>query len=137
MKKSILLLLCIATLGLASCKKDTIVQNNSANNLTIVKYIEPNQWVLSADGLTYSATISDNRIDSRTFEDDGILAYISRGDTNIYEQLPFVYNVDAFSYSVKQGSLTIDVQSSDNQDVTPIKPTTRTRVKIVLIESFQ
>ncbi len=134
MRKLTLLLLCIATLGLASCKKETVIR---PNNLTIVKYIESNQWSLSPDGLTYSATINDGRIDPRTFEDDGILVYISRGDTNIYEQLPFVYNVDAYSYSVKAGSLTIDVQSSDNQDTQPIKPNSRTRVKIVLIESYQ
>jgi len=142
MKKLTLLLLCVATLGLASCKKDTYV-NSSANNLTLVKYIEANQWQLSNDGTTYSATISDPNIDRRTFEDDGILVYISRGDGDYYEQLPFVYNVDAYSYTVtpgisgSPGSITIDIQSSDNQDYQPIKPTTRTRVKIVLIESFQ
>lgn len=135
MKKLSLLLLCIATLGLASCKKDTIVQRS--NNLTIIKYIEPNQWQLSTDGLTYYAVINESRIDPRTFEDDGILTYISRGDNNSYEQLPFVYNVDAYSYLIKQGSIEIDIQSSDNQDTAPIKPTTRTRVKIVLIESAQ
>ncbi|MFD0942004.1 hypothetical protein [Pedobacter boryungensis] len=135
MKKLTLILICIATLGLASCKKDTIVQ--SANNLTIIKYIEPNQWKLSDDGYTYYATINESRIDPRTFEDDGILTYISRGDNNTYEQLPFVYNVDAYSYVIRQGSIEIDIQSSDNQDTTPIKPTTRTRVKIVLIESAQ
>lgn len=136
MKKITLLLLCIATLGLASCKKDTIVQNSN-NNLTIIKYIEPSQWQLSSDGYTYYAVINDNRIDTRTFEDDGILVYTSRGDNNTYEQLPFVYNVDAYSYSVSKGQIEIDIQSSDNQDTQPIKPTTRTRVKIVLIESFQ
>lgn len=137
MKRVTLLILCIATLGLASCKKDTIV-NQSANNLTIIKYIEPNQWTLSSDGYTYSATINDNRIDDRTFEDDGILVYLDRGNSgNTYEQLPFVYNVDAYSYSVSRGSLTIDIQSSDNQDTQPIRPTTRTKVKIVLLESFQ
>jgi hypothetical protein len=135
MKKLTLLLICIASLGLASCKKDTIVQ--SANNLTIIKYIEPNQWQLSDDGYTYYAVINESRIDPRTFEDDGILTYISRGDNNTYEQLPFVYNVDAYSYVIRQGSIEIDIQSSDNQDTTPIKPTTRTRVKIVLIESAQ
>ncbi|RWU08642.1 hypothetical protein [Pedobacter chitinilyticus] len=134
MKKLTLLLLCVATLGLASCKKDTIV---GPNNLTIIKYIEANQWQLSNDGLTYSATINEPSINRRTFENDGILVYVSRGNTDFYEQLPFVYNVDAYSYSVTPGSLTIDVQSSDNQDFQPIKPTGRTRVKIVLVESFQ
>lgn len=136
MKKLALLLLCVATLGLVSCQKDTIV-NNAPNNLTIIKYIEANQWQLSSDGSTYSATIVDNRIDERTFEDDGILVYTSRGDKNYYEQLPFVYNVDAYSYTVTPGSITIEIQSSDNQDFQPVKPTSRTRVKIVLLESFQ
>jgi len=136
MKKITLLLICIATLGLASCKKDTIVQNG-ANNLTIVKYIEPNQWQLSSDGFTYTAVVNDSRIDSRTFEDDGILVYISRGDNNTYEQLPFVYDVQSYSYSVSQGSISIDLQSSDFQAAVPTRPTSRTRVKIVLIESFQ
>ncbi len=136
MKKITLLLICIATLGLASCKKDTIVQNG-ANNLTIVKYIEPNQWQLSSDGFTYTAVVNDSRIDSRTFEDDGILVYISRGDNNTYEQVPFVYDVQSYSYSVSQGSIGIDLQSSDFQAAVPTRPTSRTRVKIVLIESFQ
>jgi len=136
MKKITLLLICIATLGLASCKKDTIVQNG-ANNLTIVKYIEPNQWQLSSDGFTYTAVVNDSRIDSRTFEDDGILVYISRGDNNTYEQVPFVYDVQSYSYSVSQGSISIDLQSSDFQAAVPTRPTSRTRVKIVLIESFQ
>ena len=136
MKRITLLLLCIATLGLASCKKDTIVQNG-ANNLTIIKYIEPNQWQASADGFTYSAVLNDSRIDDRTFEDDGILVYISRGDGNSYEQLPFVYDVQAYSYAVSKGAIAIDLQSSDFQSAIPDRPTTRTRVKIVLIESFQ
>lgn len=135
MKNLTLLILCIASLGLASCKKDTIVQN--ANNLTIIKYIEPNQWSSSADGFTLSAALTDSRIDARTFEDDAILVYVSRGDGNFYEQLPFVFDVQAYSYTVSQGRVDIDIQSSDFQSAVPDKPTTRTRVKIVLIESFQ
>ncbi|MBB2144061.1 hypothetical protein GM921_01060 [Pedobacter sp. LMG 31464] len=135
MKKLTLILICIASLGLASCKKDTIVQ--SANNLTIIKYIEANQWQSSADGFTLSASLSDNRIDDRTFEDDGILVYISRNDGNFYEQLPFVYDVQSYSYTVSKGRIDIDIQSSDFQSAIPDKPTTRTRVKIVLIESSQ
>lgn len=135
MKKLTLLLICIASLGLASCKKDTIVQ--SANNLTIIKYIDANQWQSSADGFTLSASLIDNRIDDRTFEDDGILVYISRNDGNYYEQLPFVYDVNSYSYTVSKGRIDIDIQSSDFQSAIPDKPTTRTRVKIVLIESAQ
>lgn len=136
MKKLTLLLLCIATLGLASCQKDTIV-NNKANNLTIIKYIEPTAWALSTDGFTYTATITDNRIDTRTYEDDAILVYAARGNGNFYEQIPFVYDAQSYSYTVTKGSISVDIQSSDYQEAAPIKPTTTMRVKIVLLESFQ
>ena len=134
MKNLTLLIICIASLGLASCKKDTIVV---PNNITIIKYIEANQWQLSSDGKTYYAILNDSRINARRFEEDAILVYTSVGNGNSYEQLPFVYDVDAYSYSVQQGSIEIDIQSSDFQATQPIKPTTTTRVKIVLIESFQ
>lgn len=134
MKKLTLLLLCVTTLGLVSCKKDTYV-NNGTNNLTIVKYIEPSAWALSSDGFTYSATILDSRIDKRTYDNDGILVYISRGNGSYYEQLPFVYDALSYSYSVTPGSISIDVQSSDFQEATPVKPSSTMRVKIVLIES--
>ncbi|MGE6220871.1 hypothetical protein ACQKCH_13670 [Nubsella zeaxanthinifaciens] len=135
MKKLTLLLLCVATLGLVSCKKDTIV-NSAPNNLTIIKYIEPSAWSL-VDNYTYSVTLQDSRIDKRTFEDDGILVYVSRGNTNFYEQIPFVYDTQAYSYTVSQGSISIDIQSSDFQTAAPVKPNSTTRVKIVLLESFQ
>lgn len=135
MKKLALLLLCITTLGLVSCKKDTIV-NNAPNNLTIIKYIEPSAWQ-PVDSYTYSVTLQDSRIDKRTFEDDGILVYVSRGNTNFYEQIPFVYDTQAYSYTVSQGSISIDIQSSDFQSAAPIKPSSTMRVKIVLLESFQ
>lgn len=136
MKKLTLILLCIATLGLASCKKDTIVQQG-ANNLTIIKYIEPSAWQASSDGFTLSASLIENRIDPRTFQNDAILVYISRNDGTFYEQLPFVYDVQAYSYTVSEGRIDIDIQSSDFQEAIPDRPTGRTRVKIVLIESFQ
>ncbi len=121
---------------MVSCKKDTYV-NNTANNLTIIKYIDPNAWALSNDGFSYSATVFDNRIDQRTYDDDGILVYVSRGNGNFYEQIPFVYDTQAYSYTVTPGSLSIDVQSSDYQDAAPTKPTSVMRVKIVLLESFR
>ena len=135
MKKVSLILLCVATIGMLSCKKETYVSN--ANNLTLIKYIEPSAWALSNDGFTYSATIMDNNIDNRTYADDGILVYISRGNANYYEQIPFVYDAQTYSYTVTPGSISIDIQSSDFQEATPIKPSSTMRVKIVLLESMQ
>ena len=133
MKKLTLLLLCVATLGLASCKKDTIV--NQTPNITIVRDIAPSQWVPSNDGLTFSATVIDKLIDKYHVDNEGTLVYISYNSGQSYIQLPFVYNVDAYSYEVYNGGLSIHIQSSDYQDRAPIKPTSNVRVKIILIAS--
>jgi len=128
---------CIATLGLASCKKDTIVQD--IPNRTIITYINPSNWTADSDGITlYSIINIADVLDEATFEQDGILVYISRGDNNTYEQIPNVYNLDSYSYLVDKQSKTleIDLQRSDRSSY-PLTPTTRTRVKIVLVRSQQ
>ena len=132
MKKLTILMLCIATLGLASCKKDTIVQPANAI-LTVVKDISPNAWVLSNDQKTFTADISVPEIDQYHVDNEGTLVYISYNSGASYIALPFVYNVDAYSFEVYKGGVSIDVQSSDYQATTPIKPTSTVRVKIVLV----
>jgi hypothetical protein len=132
MKKLTILMLCIATLGLASCKKDTIVQPGNAI-LTVVKDISTNAWVLSNDGKTFSANITVPEIDQYHIDNEGTLVYISYNSGTSYIALPFVYNVDAYSFEVYKGGVSIDVQSSDYQATTPIKPTSTVRVKIVLV----
>ena len=134
MKKLTILMLCIVTLGLASCKKETLI---SPNNLTIIKYINPNDWQSSTNRFTISAALIDSRIDLRTLEDDGILVYVSRGNNGVYEQLPFTYDTQAYSYTVSEGRIDIDIQSSDFQEPFPDRPSTVTKVKVVLLESYQ
>ncbi len=137
MKKLTLLLLCIATLGLASCEKQTIIEETP--NKTYIRDISPNQWVLSANGNTYSANLNISGIDPFHVQNEGTLVYISYTPTNnsasSYIQLPFVYNVDAYSYEVYDGGISIDIQSSDLQDRAPIRPTGIVRVKVVLVAS--
>lgn len=134
MKKLVLLLLCFTTLGLVSCQKDTIV-NQTTPNITIIKDITPSQWILSNDNLTLSAEIRDNLIDKFHVDNEGTLVYISYNSGQSYIQLPFVYNVDAYSYEVYNGGLSIDIQSSDFQDRAPIRPSSNVRIKIVLVAS--
>ncbi|PWS30503.1 hypothetical protein [Pedobacter paludis] len=131
MKKLTFLLLCITTIGLVSCKKDTIVQ--SAQNIVIVRDVTPNQWVLSTNGQTYSADLAISAIDAYHVDNEGTLVYISYNNGASYIQLPFVYNVDAYSYEVYPGGLSIDIQSSDLQNRAPVRPTSSVRVKVVLI----
>lgn len=132
MKKLTILMLCIATLGLASCKKDTIVQPGNAI-LTVVKDISPNAWVLSNDQKTFTADISIPEIDQYHVDNEGTLVYISYNSGASYIALPFVYNVDAYSFEVYKGGVSIDVQSADYQATDPLKPTSTVRVKIVLV----
>ncbi|WP_316782740.1 hypothetical protein [Pedobacter frigiditerrae] len=134
MKKLTILFFCIATLGLASCKKDTIV-NQTTPNITVIRDVPSSAWTLSSDKLTYYTTLNVQQINKYSLDNDAILVYISYDSGATYLQMPFVYNVDAFSTVISEKQVEIDIQSSDNQDVTPIKPTGTTRVKIVIVAS--
>jgi hypothetical protein len=134
MKKLTLLLLCIATLGLASCEKDTII-NQSTPNITISRDVAPSAWTLSANKLTYYTVLNVSAINKYSLENDAILVYISYDNGATYLQMPFVYDVDAYSTVISEGQVEIDIQSSDNQDFQPNKPTGTTRVKIVIVAS--
>ncbi len=135
MKKLLLLILCTTTLGLVSCKKDTLIQEPSSRTYNFD--IQPNQWVLSGDGHSY--TYEWNRsdvIDQITVDDEGVLLYLSHPiNANSYIAVPFTYNTDAYSYELFNGGIAIDIQSSDFQDRTPIKPTRVIRAKVVVIPS--
>lgn len=134
MKKLTLLLICIASLGLASCKKDTII-NQTTPNITVVRDIASSAWTLSSNKLTYYALLNIPAIDQYSLDNEGVLVYISYDSGATYLQMPFVYDVDAYSTVISKGQVEIDIQSSDNQDTEPRKPTGTTRVKVVIISS--
>lgn len=134
MRKLILLLLCTATLGLASCKKDTIIQQNP--NRTYNFTIQPNQWTLSKDGFTYYYKWTSNAIKPITVDDDGVLLYITHPlNSTSYIQVPYTFDTQAYSYELFDGGLEIDIQSSDLQTTTPYRPTVPILAKVVVIES--
>ncbi|WP_379093665.1 hypothetical protein [Pedobacter sp. UC225_65] len=134
MKKLTLLLICIASLGLASCKKDTII-NQTTPNITVIRDIASNAWTLSSNGLTYYSVLSVPAINQYSLDNDGILVYISYDNGVSYLPAPFVYDIDAYSTVITKGQVEIDIQSSDNQATQPRKPTGTTRVKIVIVAS--
>ena len=131
MKKLTLLMLCIATLGLASCKKDTII-NQTTPNRTIVLNVASNAWTLS-NQYTYSTTVNVPEIDNVTMNDEGVLVYMSFDNGVTYLPLPFVYDVYSYSTIISNGKVQIDIQSSDLQNRTTTKPTGTVKVKIVII----
>lgn len=132
MKKLTILMLCIVTLGLASCKKDTIVQNTP--NITLYKTIQANQWQSGTDnGLYYYVDITDNRIEQ--YEDDGIIVSFARFNDDGYDALPFNYGVDSYSYSSFPGRIRVYLQNNNNKTAQPTRPTASITARIVLVAS--
>jgi hypothetical protein len=134
MKKLALLLLCFTTLGMVSCKKDTII-NQTTPNITIIRDVPSSAWTLSSNGFTYYTLLNVPAIDDYTMTTEAVLVYISYDNGATYLQMPFVYEVEAYSTVISKGQVEIDIQSSDYQQAIPKKPTGTTRVKIVIVAS--
>jgi len=135
MKKYLLLLLCTVTIGLSSCEKEVYIPNDTLPNITILKYVNPNQWLSSDNARTLSIDIPVSEIDRDTFENDDISLMISRQDDDTYEKIPFVYNAQSYSYEVRPGFVTLYIQTSGDSQLIPVRPSSTTRVKIVLVRS--
>ncbi|WP_432712774.1 hypothetical protein, partial [Pedobacter sp.] len=134
MKRSFLLLLCIATIGLMSCKKETIVDSGLPNE-TIETVINSNQWTSSAGGTRLSTTISMPELDEATFTNDGLMVYIYPDNgINEYRQLPFVFNGQSYSYTAREGSITVDIQTSTGNG-TPARPQVPVGLRVVIVTS--
>jgi hypothetical protein len=134
MKKLLLILLCTTTLGLVSCKKDTIVQETQ--NRTIIINIQPNEWTESTDHRTYTASIDIPEVDPVNVDIEGILVYLDHPvNKNSYIQLPYTYEGVSYSYEHLDGGLRIDIQRANYANENPNKPTVPIRLKVVLIPS--
>lgn len=134
MKKLLLLLLCTTTLGLVSCKKDTVIQETP--NRTIIINIQPNQWVRSSDSKTYTAEINIPEIDAPNVDIEGILVYLDHPvNQDSYIQLPYTFGGSAYSYEHFEGGIAIDIQRSTFATENPAQPTVPIRLKVVLIPS--
>jgi hypothetical protein len=134
MKRILLLLICTATLGLASCKKDTIIQETS--NKTIIFDVNPSQWKLSNDGLSYDVSFNDiPELDDYSLKYEGTIVSVSFPNYTVYKPLPYVFDVNSYHYSVYQGGITISIESSDLQAPNPVKPTQPMKFKVVIVAS--
>lgn len=124
MKKLTLLFICIASLGLASCKKDTII-NQTTPNRTIIFDRTPSSWIPNTGGGFYVDLIADE-IDLINLKDEGVLVYVATDGVNAtgYYQLP--NKVSEFDYEVYEGRIRIFYDGAT-------RPNTTTRIKVVLI----
>ena len=134
MKKLLFLLLFTTTLGLVSCKKDTILEETP--NRTIILNIQPNQWSTVNNGRTITVDLNIPEIDKLNVSTEGILVYLDHPvNVNSYIQLPYVYSGSAYSYEQFEGGIAVDIQRSEYATANPQVPTVPIRVKVVLIPS--
>ncbi len=134
MKQSFILLLCVAILGLASCKKETIVDTGLPNE-TIETVINANQWQSIEGGTRLTTIINMPELDEATFRNDGLIVYLYPDNKiNEYRQLPFVFDGQAYSYSAREGQITIDIQTS-TANGTPVRPIIPVGLRVVIVTS--
>jgi hypothetical protein len=135
MKNRLLLVLfCIATLGLASCKKDTYIQETQ--NRTIIYTIQPSDWQVTNNGRTITTDIDLPEIDQLNVDVEGVLVYLDHPvNVDSYIQLPYVYNGASYTYEHFNGGVAVQIQRSEFSSQNPSIPTIPIRVKVVLIPS--
>lgn len=109
-------MLCIVTLGLASCKKETLVQ--TAPNRTVIFDVNPNRWVF--DNGKYYLDLDIAELDDINFYDEGILVYTATPNYTNYYQLPY----GDMDYEAHIGGISISRSTL---------PTTPVRIKVVLV----
>lgn len=93
--------------------------------------------MLSSDGLSYTYEWrNSNAINDATVDEDGVLVYLNH-PLNLQSdiQLPYVFDVDAYSYELFNGGIAIDIQSSDLQAPAPRRPNVVVYAKVVVIRS--
>jgi len=139
MKQKILLMLCIATLGLASCKKDNIIEETS--NRTIIVTINPADWEANADGSTFTASMDIPEVDQLNVDIEGVLVYLAHPENpNSYIAVPNTYKGNAYSFeqyydNANSSGISIDLQRSEYSTQNPTRPSAPIRMKVVLIPS--
>ncbi|MNJ97575.1 hypothetical protein D3C87_153260 [compost metagenome] len=133
MKRLALLLLCVATLGLASCKKDTyITQELKAK--TYNYEIKSTDWKRNADG-SFTATWVNKKFDGITLDDEGVMVYFEHPlTTSSFIQLPYTFNYSAYSYELYNGGISFDVQDTNNL-TNSVPPNYNVFVKVVVVPS--
>lgn len=132
MRKLILLLLCTATLGLASCKKDTIVQENVIPR-TILYDIPANAWITSDGGRSYSTEVNVPENDNAFNNSGGVIVSMAfDANRKVFDALPNVFNGASYQFSSEPNYVVIYVDGVNGQ---VIPAPGASRVKIVLVDS--
>ena len=132
MKKISILIVGLMILGVSACRKVTNEYYNTPNQ-TVIETLNPNRWTTTDGGITYSATIDFLNTDLYQNDFDGVLVYLSFGN-KVYEPIPQTYDGFAYSFTVTQQRITIQIQNSSGSGVIS-PPGSAISAKVVMIPS--
>ena len=127
MKKILTLICCTIVLAATSCKKETVVRNESPSATTI--FDTTPAFVINNDVHGYTATLSVPEITDYYDKHGAVLVYLD--DNGTYEQLPDVYDGVTYRAVYAKGTLYIDAQNADGSMLSSAPPTLK--LKIVLV----
>lgn len=133
MRKLAILIIGIMVLGVSACQKVT-EQYYTVPNQTVFYDLNSSSFTTQNNGRTYSARLNFLQGDIYQNDFDGVLVYISFGN-NIYEPVPQTYDGIAYSYTVNNQGITLDIQNSDGLGT--ITPPGSIKAKVVFIASQQ
>ncbi|QXV65528.1 hypothetical protein INP83_00035 [Mucilaginibacter sp. 21P] len=131
--KKLLSIICVAILAVtaSSCKKETVVSNNT---LTRVFDLKSTDWKQTSDGVSWYANLNIPELDNQIHLKGGVLVSISVDGESTYEQIPETFGGVAYSYSHQPGQLQLLAQAYDGANP-PISNPGAMTVKVVLIDS--
>ena len=122
---------CIVIFLATSCTKQYVTANN---NQTISFNVPSTAWTTPDSGKTYTAVLSTPEITDYFTANGGVLVYFAFTN-GVFEQVPEVYQGNAYSYTYNSGSLALYAQSSTGTTV--ISAPATAAVKLVLVDSSQ
>lgn len=132
MKKYLLLLLSITAIGLSSCKKE-VIANNQTTNRTILVNVPKANWKLTSDNKSWFTTITVPENDAYFNKNGHIVVAMSIDDPNVYEALPQTYK--GISYTIDSGIGFVNIYFSEPNGAAIGAPTFDSNVKVTLIDS--
>lgn len=135
MRKILLLLLCTAAVGLSSCKKEVIVDPGLPNE-TIETTIAPTAWTSINNGETLTTTIPFPELDDATFKNDALIVALYL-DNNVpeYRGMPFTYAGITYSFIARRGFITVQIETSGDDNVIPPKPVAPIGLRVTFVTS--
>ncbi|WP_367864301.1 hypothetical protein [Pedobacter sp. WC2423] len=135
MKKYLLLLLSITAIGLSSCKKEVIANdNNQTTNRTILVNVPKANWKLTSDNKSWFTTIKVQENDAYFNKNGHIVVAMAIDDPNVYEAIPQVYKNIAYTFDSGIGF--VNVYFSDPAGNAIAAPNFDSTVKVTLIDSY-